>query len=183
MMSFSNLGQAIMQHRSLAILLFPLLAVAACAAPDQSGPGAAIAGDAGFVQTAFQDGMAEELSASYAATNAGSPAVKAFAAKMLADHDNMNVGLRNVATAQGMSVPTSPSDTQNTDIRAMSNESGAPFDKAYLAAEVARHKRLLQAYQTESVSGTNPALKTYAGDRMPVVQSHLSRAEALLSGV
>lgn len=171
-----------MNRWPIAALLLLLLAAGGCAGPGSPPTNeAAATGDANFVQTAYQDNLAEELAASYAATKAQSPAVRAFASRMMADHDNMAIGVRQVATAQGMTMPTSPSDTQVAEINAMAASSGASFDKACVAAEIARHKSLLQTYQTEAASGTNAALKQYASDRLPVVQSHLSGAEALLS--
>lgn len=162
-------------------LLIPLLAVGACARSGGTDTIAAVpSDDSQFVQTAYQDNLAEELAASYAENKAESPAVKAFASKMMADHDNMAVGVRQLATAQGLTVPTSPSDAQISEINAISSKSGSAFDKAYMAAEIARHKTLVQAYQTEAASGSSAPIKQYASDRLPVVKFHLSSAETLL---
>lgn len=171
-----------MTCRPIVALLLPLLAVGACAGSGTSETAATVAAsDTQFVQTAAQDNLAEELAAGYAATNAGSQAVKTFASKMMADHDNMAIGVRQVATAQGMTVPTSPSDAQIAEINVMSTSKGGAFDKAYVANEITRHKAMLQAYQVEAASGTNAAIKQYASDRLPVVQYNLTAAEALLS--
>ena len=168
-----------MIQRKHALLLLPLLAVAACAGPAGTDGSPAATGDSGFVQTAFQGGMAEELAASYAASKATSPATKSFATRMLSDFDNMNAGLRNAATGAGITVPTAASPDQLAPINTLSQQSGATFDKNYAASEITRQKALLQAYQTEAASGTNPALKQYAAQGVPVLQSHLTAAEAL----
>lgn len=170
-----------MNRCSTMALLIPLLAVGACASSGGTNTAAAVpSNDLQFVQTAYQANMTEELAASYAASKAQSPAVKAFASRMMADHDNMAIGVKQLAMAQGMTMPTSPTDAQLSAISAISSNNGAAFDKAYLDAEIARHKTLLQAYQTEAASGSIAAIKQYASDRLPVVQSHLSSAESLL---
>lgn len=171
-----------MIRRLIFAALLPLLAVGGCAGSGTGETTATVpANDSQFVQTAGQDNLAEELAASYASTGAQSLAVKTFAFRMMADHANMAIGMRQVATAQGMTVPTSPSDTQIAEITAMSASHSGAFDKAYVAQEITRHKAMLQAYQGEAASGTNAAIKKYASDRLPVVQYNLTAAEALLS--
>ncbi|MCQ8278452.1 DUF4142 domain-containing protein [Acetobacteraceae bacterium KSS8] len=168
-----------MIRRKHALLLLPLLTVAACAGPAGTESGPTATGDAGFVQTAFQGGMAEELAAGYATSKAMAPATKSFATRMLSDFDNMNAGLRAAATKAGITVPSSASPDQLAAINTLSQQSGAAFDKGYIAAEITRQKALLQAYQTEAASGANPALKTYAAQGVPVLESNLTAAESL----
>ncbi len=169
-----------MNRWSGAVLLLFLPAVGACAGSGGSNPGsAAPQTDADFVQTAYQDDLAEELAGGNAATQAGSSQVKAFASRMLSDHDNMAAGLQQVATQQGMTVPASPSDAQITRINAMATSMGAAFDRPYIAAEVSRLQTMVLAHRTEAASSQNTVLKQYASDRLPVVQLHLKDAEAL----
>ena len=169
-----------MNRWSCAALLLFLPAIGACAGSGGADPGAvASQTDAEFVQTAYQDDLAEELAGGTAASQAGSSQVKAFASRMLSDHDNMAAGLQQVATRQGITVPRSPSDAQLTRINAMATSTGAAFDRPYVAAELSRLQTMVQAYRIEAASGRNAALKQYASDRLPVVQLHLKDAEAL----
>ncbi len=169
-----------MKRWSGTVLLLSLPAIGACAGPGGTNPGAtAPQTDADFVQTAYQGDLAEELAGGNAATQAGSSRVKTFASRMLSDHDNMAAGLQQAATQQGMTLPTSPNDGQLARINAMATSTGAAFDRFYVAAEISRLQKMVQAYQTEATSGQNAALKKYASDRLPVVQLHLKDAEAL----
>ena len=172
-----------MNRRSAAVLLVPLLAIGGCTSSGATGAAAAASTtDAGFVKTAYQDDLAEELAGENAATQAGSSQVKAFASRMLSDHDNMAVGLQQVATRQGMTVSASPDDAQLARINAMATSTDAAFDRAYVASEISRLQTMVQAYSTEASSGQNAAVRQYASDRLPVVQLHLKDAEALPKG-
>jgi len=62
--------------------------------------------DATFMKLAAQGGMAEVGEATLAQTMGQSPAVKAFAAKMLADHGKANAKLAAIAKMKSVTLPS-----------------------------------------------------------------------------
>jgi putative membrane protein len=58
-------------------------------------------------------------------------------------------------------------------------KTGADFDTAYAADQVAAHQATLDALKSYSTSGDVPALKTFATGLIPTVTAHLNMAKGL----
>lgn len=63
------------------------------------------------------------------------------------------------------------------------NLSGTAFDKAYAAAMVEGHQKMLSLMRTEASTGVDANLKDFAAKTAPVVQTHLEHAQRLQSGL
>lgn len=163
-----------------------LLPVAACAdnkppAPPAAPPGPPplAAADAQFIQDAAQGGMAEVQMAQVAQTASRNPKVKAYASQMISDHTPNNDQLKQLATTKGATVPTALNDMQTQQLSALQNEKGRKFDHDYIADQVQDHATMLAMFQTEAQSGTDPDLKAFAAQTVPVIQNHLDEAKKL----
>ncbi|MCQ8242531.1 DUF4142 domain-containing protein [Rhizosaccharibacter radicis] len=165
-----------------------LLPVAACAdkppapPPAPPGPPPLAAADAQFIQDAAQGGMAEVQMAQLAQSKSKNPKVKAFAAKMIAEHSPNNDQLKQLATTKGATLPTGLSDAQNQQLTTLQGEMGRKFDHDYIADQVQDHQAMLTAFQTEAQSGTDPDLKNFASQTVPTIQEHLTDAQKLQTG-
>jgi putative membrane protein len=49
--------------------------------------------------------------------------------------------------------------------------------RQYIQSQIAAHKQAIALYQNEMRNGTNQALKAYAGQTLPHLQSHLTMAQ------
>jgi len=163
-----------------------ILPVAACA--DNKPPPAPAAppappplssADATFVQMAAQGGMAEIQAGQLALQNAKGPKVKSFAQKMISDHTAANDQLKQLVSSKSVTLPTAPNDMEAQAIAKLQPEKGWKFDRDYIANQVEGHEAMLQAFQTEEQSGTDPDLKKFASDTLPVIQQHLQMAQGL----
>ncbi len=135
-------------------------------------------GDARFLQDVAADGQAEVQLADLAASKAASADVKAFAAKLKADHSKANERLKTIASAKLVSLPTSlPSSQRNTEAR-LNKLEGAAFDKAYLDEMVRDHQRAINTF-TGKTRSSDPEVKAFAEDTLPSLQSHLAQAQEL----
>jgi putative membrane protein len=56
---------------------------------------------------------------------------------------------------------------------------GAVFDKAYMKDMVADHKKDVAEFKHESMSAHDPDLKSWAGQTLPTLESHLQDAEKI----
>jgi putative membrane protein len=55
--------------------------------------------------------------------------------------------------------------------------SGAAFDRAYIAGQVADHQKTAQLLEYEIGSGQDVELKTFASEILPIVLEHLQIAK------
>ncbi|NPD69164.1 DUF4142 domain-containing protein [Lichenicola cladoniae] len=169
----------------IALVILPMAACANQSTPapmTPPGPPPLAAADATFIQDAAQGGLAEVQAGQLAQSKARSSRVKAYGAKMVADHTPANDQLKQIATAKGAMVPTAPNDMQMQQMTALQADMGRKFDHDYIEDQIAGHTAMLQLFQTEAASGTDPDLKKFAADTVPVVQAHLDAANALEHG-
>ena len=111
--------------------------------------------------------------------------VRAFAQQMIGDHNAVNdqalalVKKLNVTPEEN---PTSQNLTKEAEAtrKKLAGLTGAAFDKAYVANEVAFHKTVNTALSTTLIpDAQNPELKSLLQNGLKVFQSHLEHAEHL----
>lgn len=134
-----------------------------------------------FANTAAASDAFEIATSQLAATASASPAVKAFAAKMIAAHTDSTAKLKSAAASSAPAItpdPTMTADQEKTlaDLKTMT---GAGFDKAYVSAQVDAHQATLDALKAYSATGDVPQLKTFATGLVPIVTAHLNMAKGL----
>jgi putative membrane protein len=61
--------------------------------------------------------------------------------------------------------------------------SGAAFDRAYMQAMVADHKKDVNEFRVESKSGKDPEIKAWAAKTLPTLEEHLALAQSTNSVV
>jgi len=134
-----------------------------------------------FANTAAASDAFEIAESQLAATSAHSAAVKSFATKMIEAHTGSTAKLKTVAA--GLTPPLTPDPTLTADqqqkVDALKTKTGADFDTAYAADQVAAHQATLDALKDYSSSGDVPALKTFATGLIPTVTAHLNMAKGL----
>ena len=135
----------------------------------------------GFVNAAAASDKFEIDSSKLAATASQSAAVKSYATKMIAAHEESTAKLKNALS--GMSPAVTPDDTFNAEQQAsldsLKAKTGADFDTAYKAAQVEAHQKALDALNNYAAAGNNDALKTFANGLSPTVAAHLNMAKGL----
>lgn len=123
----------------------------------------------------------EIASSRLAVDKAPTPAVKAFAHKMIDAHSASTQKLKKVAA--GLSPVVKPdaalSVKQQQDLDRLKTLDGATFEQAYVADQVTAHETALGVVQAYSEGGDVPALKTFATDAVAMVSDHLKQARAL----
>ena len=134
-----------------------------------------------FANTAAASDAFEIAESQLAATSAHSAAIKSFAKKMIEAHTGSTAKLKTVAA--GLTPPITPDPTLTADqqqkVDALKAKTGADFDTAYAADQVAAHQATLDALKSYSASGDVPALKTFATGLIPTVTAHLNMAKGL----
>ena len=142
---------------------------------------APVSGGQAFANTAAASDAFEIAASQRAAANAQSPAIKSFAKKMIEAHTGSTAKLKTIAS--GLTPAITPDATltpdQQSKLDALKSKTGADFDTAYAADQVAAHEATLEALRTYSTSGDVPELKTFATGLVPTVTAHLNMAKTL----
>ena len=120
-----------------------------------------------------------------ARTRATDAEVKAFAEKMVTDHTGVNKAASDLVGRLGVTPERNATSDQlrqggEQNRTALQGQSGAAFDRAYIANEVAYHQAVLDAIdQTLIPSAQNAELKALLEQTRPAVAAHLDHARQL----
>jgi putative membrane protein len=144
------------------------------AAPPPPGP-PSVSSDQDFINQAMGMGAAEIGMGRLAQGKAASKAVKAFAARMVADHSQGNQRLAALAKRLKIDVTPTP-DQPPPDLLA---SSGPAFDKVYIDMAIKAHQNTIALFESEANSGQDPRVKRFARGMLAELHHHLHEAEAL----
>ncbi len=106
--------------------------------------------DKKFIATAAQSDVNEIKLSQLAEQKASNPAVKAFAQKMVREHEKMTASMRPFAEAWGITAPTGLDDEHQKEYDKLNGLSGQDFDKEYMDQMVRDHAKALRAFTTEA---------------------------------
>jgi putative membrane protein len=106
---------------------------------------------------------------------AASPAVRALAARMVADHTEGNHRL--AALAKRLQVDIAPPPDQPPP--ELLTTSGPDFDKHYLGLVIAAHQNMIALFESEANGGQDTRAKRLARGMLPLLRHHLHEAETI----
>jgi putative membrane protein len=141
--------------------------------------------DANIAAVVVAANNADIAYANMALNKAVSDEVKAFAQRMIADHNGVNKAAVDLVTRLGVTpVETSISldlrDKAEVIRDRLRNNDGANFDRAYIANEIEYHEDLLKTIdQTLLPSATNTELRELLRTTRPAVAAHLEHARRI----
>jgi putative membrane protein len=159
-----------------AIAVFALLSLPILAKSHHGSANRADETDQAFLAKAFQANMFE-IELGNLAQRSSNPMVKQYAQRMVTDHTNLQNQLKTVASAQGVTLPTTVTPSDRATIDRLSKLSGADFDREYINTMVKDHKEDISEFHHEATMGTMPTVKTYAANALPTLHEHLTLAE------
>jgi putative membrane protein len=136
--------------------------------------------DRDFLQKATSSGLAEIAAAQLAQQRAGSPQVRQFADRMIADHTQANSELQEIA-GEDVELPSQPAGHDGAAVQRLRGLNGAAFDRAYVQDQLSNHQQLIAMFRREANSGQDPELKAFAQKTVPILQQHLQLAQVLNS--
>jgi putative membrane protein len=162
----------------MALSALVLLALAACAEQEAAVPPppapAPLSSDQNFVDRAALGTGSEVELGRLARTRAVSPAVRAFAARIVTDHRQAHARLKMLERRLQMAAgPVTPPPNPIATL------SGTDFDRQFMADQVQNHREAIQLFQDEARMGQDPRLRKYATDNLPMLYHNLQEAEAI----
>ncbi|HTY69936.1 MAG TPA: DUF4142 domain-containing protein [Alphaproteobacteria bacterium] len=166
----------------IAALVALALAFATGAAHGQALPGAASGpSTTEYVQQSAMTDLFEITSSRIALAKSQSPEVRDFARQMMGDQGLSTAELKQ-AMKDGkvmMTVPVSLDPQHERDLQVLQKKAADQFDQAYLQSQLQGHRNTLDMQRAYAQAGDNAALKRYASQATPIVQSHLARLEVV----
>ena len=137
-------------------------------------------GDEKALKDMAQANINEVAAAKIALSKAQNSEVKAYAQKMVDDHSAALTKVQTVAQQKGVALPTEPDAKHKTMAAKLEKQSGAAFDKMYMAnAGTKDHKMVLSTLQSDAKKIKDPDVKTLADAHTPVVEEHLKSAQQM----
>lgn len=152
----------------------------AMAKMEKAGAGGFTAADKKLIRTAAQSDETEIGMAKLALSKTQNPEVKKYAQMMVTDHGKTTMQLKPIADAAGVSKPDLKAKDKATMTR-LEGLSGKEFDMAYLEANAKGHREVAAKMKTEAAAVTNPDLKTFASNTLPVVEHHAAMAQDMVA--
>jgi putative membrane protein len=143
--------------------------------------------DAQIAHIAYTAGVIDIAAAKQALSKSSNKDVKAFAEDMVRDHEAVNKQALDLV--KKLNVTPQDNDTSKTlsknaadKLAELGKLSGAAYDKAYVANEVAYHKAVDGALETTLIpSASNAELKSLLQTGLKIFQGHEQHAEHVAS--
>ncbi|WP_293882378.1 DUF4142 domain-containing protein [Sphingomonas sp.] len=128
-----------------------------------------------FVKNAAMGDMYEIASSKLAATMATSAGLKKFAAEMITAHTATTAGLKAAIAKDGVKdMPPAMLDAEHQGmIDGLKGAKGETFDTLYKSQQTEAHTKALALMHGYATGGDQAALKGFASDTAPKVQTHL----------
>jgi putative membrane protein len=167
--------------KAAAWFMWPLLA--SCSLLQETMPGITLS-DANVMGVLKSLGQGEIDAAQLAQEKAAAPEVKAFAARVLKEHQELDRA--NGRLAEDLSLEPQPSQlvsqlrqSHEDAMRVLRATAGPAFDRAYVDHEIRQHVRALYFVEAAADSEATPRLKQELVRAGPDLLSHISAARAL----
>jgi putative membrane protein len=135
--------------------------------------------DRTFIRKAAEGNVAEVDLGRMAQQTSQDPNVRAFGERMVRDHTQANEQLTSVAQSLNVTLPTSPSKSDQAKIDKLSHLTGADFDEAFAREMVKEHRTDIRAFERETKDGRDSQVKQFAESTLPTIREHLAMAEKL----
>ena len=145
--------------------------------------------DPQIAHIAYTAGVIDIKAAKQALNKTRSKEVKAFAQDMVRDHEAVNKQALDLV--KKLKVKPEDNDTSRTlsknaadKLAELGKLKGAAFDKAYIDNEVAYHKAVDNALETQLIpSASNPELKNLLQTGLKIFQGHEQHAEQVAANL
>ncbi|GAA4099231.1 DUF4142 domain-containing protein [Mucilaginibacter panaciglaebae] len=138
-------------------------------------PTMADSGTVNFVSKAARGGQMEVAAGKLAVSKAQRADVKAFGARMIADHSKANAKLKNIIRSK--SIPSIVPTPMNDDM--LTNASGATFDHNYVQMMVKDHEEDVALFEKASTTIPDKDVRMFASQTLPILKDHLQRIKAI----
>jgi len=132
-----------------------------------------------FLMKASQTDLSEIKQSQLALDKTTNPHVKAFAQKMISDHNMLELNMKPFADKNGVMPVTALGPEHQAEYDKLKGLSGADFDKEYIRSMDMDHHMALAAFDTELEATQDPDLKKTVLNGKKVITAHTKMADKL----
>jgi putative membrane protein len=143
-------------------------------------PATVTQGDRAFVEKAARTGMAEVQLATNVSNRAQTQEVRAFAQRMITDHNRSNEELTTLAARKGIDPPADVDPEKKALDADLAKLTGPALDRAYMEAMVKDHEAAAAEFESASRQLADPELKAWAAKNVPILHEHHHMAQEIL---
>jgi putative membrane protein len=136
-----------------------------------------------FLVEAYSGTKMEIQLGNYAASNAGSSAVKEFGRMMVQDHTKSDSAITVIARVKAIVIPNVPGNDHQQHIDELTKKKGAEFDKDYMKMMVEDHEEDIEKFEEASKTALDEDIRKFAANTLPVLRKHLDAAKKLKEGL
>jgi putative membrane protein len=136
-----------------------------------------------FLQKAAQGQQAEIALGQLASERAGDQQVKQFGAQMIEDHRKASTEIRQLASREGVVLPTELTGRHKDKQEQFSRLSGREFDKAYMGYMLRDHRKDVKEFERNVKAIKNPHVQQWAEGTLPLLKQHLHQAQQIASSI
>jgi putative membrane protein len=151
------------------LLSFAAVACAGSAAPSQD-----------FLDKAAQGSITEVTAGKLAMDKATAPDVREFAERLVKERRLTHQLLKALAASHDVELPKAPSPEQRETLRQLHRKSGAAFDHAYVAAQIAVQEESVALLKAEIALDRDTETKAFAKEMLPTIEAQLKKAYELV---
>ena len=156
-----------------------LVSASALHAQNTNPPSSSMASDKSFIKMADEGNTAEITASQIALKKSHNDDVKAYATKMITDHQKLRSDMAPLAQQFGVMTPQPLNPTHKAQDARLSQLSGTRFDKEYIKNMDADHHKTLGMFNNEIATTANPDVKSAAQMGKPVIAQHTDMADQL----
>jgi putative membrane protein len=125
----------------------------------------------GYEVAAAQTALAQSLN----------PQVRAFAKRMIADHQRMALEIREAAKASGLEPPQlHVGGDQARFLASLQSLRGDAFDREYGRQQMLAHTSALTTMRSYAEKGSDANMRRVAASSVPIIERHLQMARQML---
>ncbi len=132
--------------------------------------------DAEFLVAASEADM-KEVELGKLAQKSANPDIKGLGNIMVGSHGKNTLQVKALAASKGVTLPADLTDDVKATMADFGSKKGADFDKAYAEKMVDAHQKILEKLNDYLTNGTDPEIKVWAEETLPLVQTHLKQAQ------
>ena len=136
-----------------------------------------------FVDKAAAANIAEIELAQLAQRKSQDSKIKAFADRMIIDHNKANNDLKAIADAAHIGISDRLEGESKAAYEKLEKLDGSSFDRSYISDMVTDHQKAAAEYEKERGEVKSPNLKAYVDNTLVAVQNHLSMAEEVQKNI
>jgi putative membrane protein len=160
-----------------AVIVLAVLALVAAASAQPNNTDPNMPTGKAFIRQVAEINLAEVELGKLAQQRGRNAAVKQFGKTMVSDHSAAEKALQELASAQGVTLPSEPPKGASELHAQLSRLHGARFDRDYIGHMLQGHKGAIVMVENEILHGQDAAIQAFAKKVLPTIQDHIRLAE------